>query len=82
MTTGLYIHVPFCENKCGYCSFYSESGRTGDINSWLDALKIEAQKYTDIPLKTLYIGGGTPSVLNLSQWEKLLQYATLIMKSL
>ena len=71
--SGLYIHVPFCEKKCGYCSFYSESGRTGDINSWLKALETEARQFPKISLKTLYIGGGTPSVLNISQWENLMR---------
>ena len=71
--TGLYIHVPFCEKKCGYCSFYSVAGRNGEIDSWLDALEIEARgKFSAAPIYTLYIGGGTPSVLNISQWEKLI----------
>ena len=72
----LYIHVPFCEKKCGYCSFYSLSGHESKINFWLDALEREAEIYSrkpEIGIKTLYIGGGTPSILNISQWQKILK---------
>lgn len=68
----LYIHVPFCEKKCKYCSFYSISGNNNYIDSWLEALEREAKFYTGSRVKTIYIGGGTPSVLNLSQWDKLI----------
>ena len=77
--TSLYIHVPFCERKCFYCSFYSVSGREDYIDSWLEALELEAARYhceNKIPLKTLYVGGGTPSVLNISQWQKLINIIT------
>ena len=72
----LYIHVPFCEKKCGYCSFYSVAGREVEINSWLEALEIEAKNYRapnyeKLKIKTLYIGGGTPTILTISQWQKL-----------
>ena len=71
----LYIHVPFCEKKCGYCSFYSVTEKN-KINSWLKNLEIEAKKYFNcekIKIKTLYIGGGTPTILNISQWQELLR---------
>ena len=74
--SSLYVHVPFCEGKCGYCSFYSEAGRFNDVEAWLSALDVEARKYFDgekIPLRTLYIGGGTPSSLKISQWQKLMR---------
>ena len=70
----LYIHVPFCERKCGYCSFYSVTDKRG-VNSWLEAVKREAESYSRhgrINLSTLYIGGGTPTVLTLSEWESLM----------
>ena len=69
---GLYIHVPFCERKCGYCSFYSLSGCEDKINSWLEVLEAEAKKYNSA-VNTLYIGGGTPTVLDISQLEKLFE---------
>ena len=75
MSCSLYIHVPFCEKKCGYCSFYSMAGGREHIPSWLDALKREAESYSrngKIPLSTLYIGGGTPTFLTLREWETLM----------
>lgn len=73
-SSGLYIHVPFCERKCGYCSFYSVTD-TRIVSAWLEALKREAELYSRhgrINLSTLYIGGGTPTVLTLSEWESLM----------
>lgn len=70
---GLYVHVPFCERKCKYCSFYSVVNRESMIDSYLDALEIESRRReSKSQLKTLYIGGGTPSVLSLSQWHRLI----------
>ena len=72
--SGLYVHVPFCVKKCGYCSFYSMAGKSELIPSWLDALKREAAHYgARIPLRTLYIGGGTPTTLNITQLEQLMR---------
>jgi oxygen-independent coproporphyrinogen-3 oxidase len=61
---GLYIHVPFCSRKCGYCDFYS-STRLELIPRWLKAIKQEVLLYQDYftPFDTLYLGGGTPSIL-------------------
>ena len=67
----LYVHVPFCERKCGYCSFYSIRRDDGLISAWLEGIAREAEKYSGVSLRTLYIGGGTPSVLPLPQWQKL-----------
>ena len=72
-SSSLYIHVPFCERKCGYCSFYSMAGKHG-VDLWLETLSREAQRYSKhgrVSLSTLYIGGGTPTVLTLNEWEKL-----------
>jgi oxygen-independent coproporphyrinogen-3 oxidase len=61
---GLYVHVPFCKTKCPYCDFYSvpETGRAG---KWLRAVLEEASRYSrEFPrFDSLYIGGGTPSLL-------------------
>ncbi|HHT24251.1 MAG TPA: radical SAM family heme chaperone HemW [Clostridiaceae bacterium] len=68
----LYIHVPFCTRKCGYCDFYSLSSKVADFSAFYYGLQAElAATLADIELnnlhlnklKTLYIGGGTPSVL-------------------
>lgn len=70
----MYVHVPFCERKCGYCSFYSMAGRE-HVSSWLEALRREAERYSmagKIPLSTLYIGGGTPTVLTLTEWSAMM----------
>ena len=61
---GIYIHVPFCEQKCIYCDFFSEPP-AGRLKSWKDALLREARRHAGFaPLfGSLYIGGGTPSLL-------------------
>ena len=69
---GLYLHVPFCASKCRYCDFYSEilPDRVGD---WLGAVAEEAALYRDLhgPFGTLYMGGGTPSLLGPGDFERL-----------
>lgn len=60
---GLYIHIPFCVKKCAYCDFYSLPGCTHLINSYIDALFQEALRHRGMRFATLYIGGGTPSLL-------------------
>lgn len=61
---GLYIHVPFCKTKCPYCDFYSVTD-TSLISSWLKSLRTEMELYRHGfgTFDTLYIGGGTPTVL-------------------
>ena len=61
---GLYIHVPFCLSKCGYCSFYSIKS-IQLIPEYIAALKKEIEYYrkTFSFFDTIYIGGGTPSLL-------------------
>ncbi len=68
----LYVHVPFCERKCGYCSFYSVKCDDALISAWLDGVAREAEKYSGVSVRTVYIGGGTPTVLTLTQWQKLM----------
>lgn len=74
---GLYIHIPFCKSKCKYCDFVSFSNKENLIEKYVDCIKQEIRDigisnlydYKDgkdnlITLKTIYIGGGTPSVIN------------------
>ncbi len=70
---GLYIHIPFCRAKCGYCDFASAPGAAGEIDLFLEALSREASAYAGLAGKftTLYLGGGTPSLLSPAQLEKL-----------
>lgn len=74
LNPGLYIHVPFCRTKCPYCAFYSLSC-LALIPRWMAALEQEMRIYRErFPLfDTLYLGGGTPSVLGESQWSRLMK---------
>lgn len=69
--SGLYIHLPFCRQKCRYCDFASYAGMENKIDTYLDALDKEAASYSGASFDTLYIGGGTPSLLSVAQLEKL-----------
>jgi len=69
----LYVHVPFCAQKCGYCAFFSEASSGELINRYVDALIRELELVApELRPKTIFFGGGTPSILNLRQWEKIL----------
>lgn len=71
---GLYIHVPFCAQKCEYCAFYSEASSGELINRYVAALVRELEIVAhDLKPKTIFFGGGTPSLLNLRQWETILR---------
>lgn len=72
MINCVYIHIPFCEKKCKYCSFCSFEGlKLKDV--YLDALIKEIKHfYKNEKLETLYFGGGTPSLLNEFDFERLL----------
>ena len=70
---GLYIHIPFCLSKCGYCSFYSI--KSFDlIPEYIAALKKEIKYYRNIfsSFDTIYIGGGTPSLLSAVQIDDII----------
>ena len=73
MKSSLYIHVPFCERKCDYCSFYSVRRDEEKISAWLEAVDHEARKYSGASVRTLYVGGGTPSVLTPAHWHSLMR---------
>jgi oxygen-independent coproporphyrinogen-3 oxidase len=67
---GLYIHIPFCLSKCGYCSFYSIKS-ANLIPEFIDALNKEIKFYSKSfkSFNTVYLGGGTPSLLTIGQLE-------------
>ena len=70
----LYVHVPFCAQKCEYCAFFSEASSGELINRYVDALIRELELVApELQPKTIFFGGGTPSILNLRQWEKILR---------
>lgn len=70
----IYIHIPFCTHLCSYCDFPKVLKNEKWIDKYLEALKKEIkQNYKGEIVKTLYIGGGTPSSLSIKQLEKLFQ---------
>jgi len=72
--TSLYIHVPFCAQKCEYCAFYSEASSGELINRYTAALVRELEIVAaELKPQTVFFGGGTPSILNLRQWETILR---------
>jgi oxygen-independent coproporphyrinogen-3 oxidase len=72
--SGLYVHVPFCARKCDYCAFYSEASSGELVNRYVNALVRELELVAaDLKPRTVFFGGGTPSLLNLRQWEQILE---------
>ena len=72
MINSVYIHIPFCKNICSYCDFPKVFCNDYWINKYLEMLKKEITlKYKNDLIKTIYIGGGTPSSLNIKQLKKL-----------
>lgn len=74
----LYIHIPFCVRKCGYCDFLSAPADEKARDRYVQALLMEIERYqgtetADRRIRTLYIGGGTPSTLSVKQLECIIQ---------
>jgi len=67
----LYIHIPFCEQKCFYCSFVVSIGQEQRMDTYLDCIALEAHRYKGEQVKTIYIGGGTPTLMSEKQIQKL-----------
>lgn len=73
MVKNVYIHIPFCRQKCKYCSFISFP-KIELKDKYIDALITEIHKYYEKEtLNTLYFGGGTPSLLEIKDFQKILQ---------
>lgn len=74
----LYIHIPFCEKKCYYCDFLSFSNKNEKIEPYINSLLIELslykEKLNDYNIKTIFIGGGTPSSVDSIYIKKILEY--------
>lgn len=74
---GVYIHIPFCARKCVYCDFYSVGARLADwprlVSALLDEARVRVPELTGAGAKcdTLYIGGGTPSLLPPGEFGRL-----------
>jgi len=68
--SSLYVHVPFCARKCEYCAFYSETPAGEAADRYVAALIREMELVAhELRPGTVFFGGGTPSLLNLRQWE-------------
>ena len=71
----LYVHLPFCAHRCGYCDFVTVTGRTSEHGSYVDALVRELQLERGLlsePLDTIFLGGGTPTFTESVALERLL----------
>lgn len=70
---GLYIHIPFCVQKCKYCDFTSYVADGNEKDKYLDSLEKELKMYklNQEEISTIFIGGGTPTILNKTQLKRL-----------
>lgn len=71
-TTSLYIHIPFCSRKCLFCSFVIAVGQEHRREEYVNALVNEMKNYERQHLKTIYFGGGTPSMLDENHFDVLM----------
>ena len=77
---GLYVHIPFCKQRCHFCAFYLEVARTERMQSFCTALAQEVDLYRREglvglrPLRSIYFGGGTPTALPSVQLVSLLRH--------
>jgi oxygen-independent coproporphyrinogen III oxidase len=74
----LYLHIPFCKHKCGYCDFNAYAGMDRLMPDYVDALERELsaarEQHPFAPLETVYLGGGTPSLLPAELIARLLRF--------
>jgi oxygen-independent coproporphyrinogen-3 oxidase len=71
----LYVHVPFCAHRCGYCDFVTVVGRGGEHERYIDALLMELDRERSLlaeGVETVFLGGGTPTFLAAAALERLL----------
>ena len=73
----IYLHIPFCIHRCCYCDFNTYAGRQAEIPDYCDALCMEIREVSQaaggvIPVHSIYLGGGTPSLLPLAQHQQIL----------
>lgn len=71
MPQSLYIHIPFCKKKCLYCDFYSVAHESAIVKTYVSALASQINQINS-SFSTIYIGGGTPTILDENLLEKLL----------
>lgn len=74
MAKSVYIHIPFCKSICSYCDFCKFIYNEKWVGAYLTALKREIKdRYMDDDINTIYIGGGTPSALNIEELRRLME---------
>ena len=75
----MYIHIPFCKSICTYCDFCKQLYNETNVKKYLQALKSEIEdRYNDEELDTLYIGGGSPSSLNINELKELFNILKIV----
>ena len=74
--TSAYVHIPFCTQICFYCDFSKVFIKNQPVDDYLHALKAEFEREDIRQLRTLYIGGGTPTALSAAQLDFLLEFLT------
>ena len=83
MTNSIYIHIPFCSNICTYCDFSKFFYNKEWVSNYLDSLKKEIlDNYKGEVIKTIYIGGGTPSCLSIDELNKLFDIIKIFNKDI
>ena len=73
---GIYLHIPFCKQKCHYCNFYSVASqkyRNGFVDALLREIALRQDYLTDKKIETLYFGGGTPSLLRIDEINRIIK---------
>lgn len=72
----MYVHIPFCNRICTYCDFNKVLIKNQPVDDYIDALISELKSYDRQALKTIYVGGGTPTALSVQQLDRLLKFIT------
>jgi len=77
LDTSIYLHIPFCQKRCAYCDFNTWAGKGHLIPAYVEALgkevsEVAASAPERLPVKSIYFGGGTPSLLNAEQMQQIL----------
>src|SRR5271167_2866061 len=68
---GIYIHIPFCHARCGYCDFVTFTGKEDRIDQYVTDLCEEIRLYAGTSITTIFFGGGTPSILESRHLQKI-----------
>ena len=76
----LYLHIPFCKHRCGYCDFNTYAGMDDLIPAYARAMQSEIRAFAEaaeerIPIHTIYFGGGTPSLMPVDNIAAILEAA-------